>query len=115
MSKSQLLEFEGRLQGMLAALAGSVERSQDLAAERASDPMDALQRKEEIDLAARSLSTFWGRQRQIQLALARLETGDYGMCEDCGDPISHQRLEAAPWAHRCVGCQEAAEREAQAA
>ena len=115
MSKSQLLEFEGRLQGMLAELAGSVERSQDLAAERASDPMDDLQRKEEIDFSARSLSTFWGRQRQIQLALGRLETGAYGVCEDCGDPISSKRLTAAPWAHLCVGCQEAAERELQAA
>ena len=83
--------------------------------ERASDPMDDLQRKEEIDLTARSLSTVRGRQRQIELALERLETGDYGVCEDCGDPISPKRLQAAPWALLCVGCQEVAERETQAA
>jgi phage/conjugal plasmid C-4 type zinc finger TraR family protein len=29
-----------------------------------------------------------------------------GICEDCGDRIPVARLEAAPWATRCVECQE---------
>lgn len=29
-----------------------------------------------------------------------------GICEDCGDRIPVARLEAAPWAIRCVECQE---------
>lgn len=31
-------------------------------------------------------------------------------CDDCGKPIPEKRLEAAPWATRCVVCQSAAER-----
>ncbi len=100
---------------MLAELAGAVERGQDLAAERSSDPMDDVTRKEEIDFSARSLSTLWARQRQVRLALQRLERGEYGECEDCGGAISPKRLAAAPWAHLCVSCQEEAERETRAA
>ena len=32
-----------------------------------------------------------------------------GMCEDCGDYIPVERLEAAPWATRCVVCQKISE------
>ncbi|MBI3664642.1 MAG: TraR/DksA family transcriptional regulator [Acidobacteria bacterium] len=38
-------------------------------------------------------------------ALARLEEGAYGRCEECGEPISPKRLAAVPWADLCVACQ----------
>jgi DnaK suppressor protein len=44
--------------------------------------------------------------KQIDAALARLNSEEYGVCVDCGDAISRGRLEAIPWALRCVGCQE---------
>ncbi|HEX4943673.1 MAG TPA: TraR/DksA family transcriptional regulator [Usitatibacteraceae bacterium] len=40
----------------------------------------------------------------------RLEKGEYGLCEDCGEAIGFARLEAQPAASRCVRCQELAER-----
>jgi DnaK suppressor protein len=45
-----------------------------------------------------------------RVALARLESGDYGTCTDCGEQIPMARLQAQPFAVRCVGCQERAER-----
>jgi DnaK suppressor protein len=45
-------------------------------------------------------------------ALARLEAGEYGTCTDCGDPIPPARLQAQPFAVRCVACQEHLERAA---
>ena len=44
--------------------------------------------------------------RQIDAALARLATGDFGVCVSCGDSISTKRLAAIPWAHCCIDCQE---------
>jgi DnaK suppressor protein len=43
-------------------------------------------------------------------ALARLDAGDYGTCVDCSEPIPERRLLAQPFAVRCLGCQERAER-----
>jgi len=42
-------------------------------------------------------------------ALARIEKGEYGVCVDCGEPISEKRLEYFPYAARCIVCQEAFE------
>jgi RNA polymerase-binding transcription factor len=42
---------------------------------------------------------------QIEKTLARLDKGKYGVCEICGDPITPKRLEALPYAARCVFCE----------
>ncbi|GAA4084743.1 TraR/DksA family transcriptional regulator [Actinomadura miaoliensis] len=44
--------------------------------------------------------------RDIEAALARVDAGTYGLCEDCGEPISQARLEILPHARRCVLCQQ---------
>ncbi len=47
---------------------------------------------------------------QIDLALNKIITGDYGICENCGDGISIKRLEAVPWTRLCIDCARASER-----
>ena len=44
--------------------------------------------------------------RLIDEALARLESGGYGACTNCSEPIEKPRLEAIPWARHCIACQE---------
>jgi DnaK suppressor protein len=55
-----------------------------------------------------------GRERheldEIHEAMARLETGGFGVCEGCGQAIPLERLRAMPWARQCVGCQAKGER-----
>ena len=46
----------------------------------------------------------------IDAALARVEAGSYGMCERCGAAIAHERLEALPWATKCIECKRLEER-----
>ena len=41
---------------------------------------------------------------QIDMALAKMSLGDYGICESCGDDIAPKRLQAIPWARLCVDC-----------
>src|SRR5436309_2949130 len=72
-------------------------------ADRASSETDRA-----IELRARD------RQRKliakIEAALARLEEGTYGYCEETGDPISIRRLEARPIATLSIEAQERHER-----
>jgi DnaK suppressor protein len=42
--------------------------------------------------------------RSIDEALARLEEGEYGICEDCEEEIPLGRLKALPFARLCVKC-----------
>jgi len=41
---------------------------------------------------------------QIQHAFARIESGDYLECTACGKPIGEKRLEAIPFADKCIEC-----------
>jgi DnaK suppressor protein len=43
---------------------------------------------------------------QVELALQRLATGDYGKCVDCGKDIPAARLDAVPESIRCVDDQQ---------
>jgi len=38
----------------------------------------------------------------VRRAQAKLADGTYGSCDVCGQPIAPERLEALPWAVRCV-------------
>ncbi len=42
---------------------------------------------------------------EIDAALLRIDDGTYGICVDCGEPITPGRLEILPYATRCVSCQ----------
>ncbi len=41
---------------------------------------------------------------QINIALARIEQNEYGNCTVCKKAISAERLEAIPYAERCIKC-----------
>jgi len=46
----------------------------------------------------------------VDQALARIDDGTFGTCQDCGRPIGADRIEALPWAARCIDCQRLAGR-----
>jgi DnaK suppressor protein len=46
----------------------------------------------------------------IDAALARIDDGTYGQCESCGRQISAERLEALPYATKCIDCKRREER-----
>jgi len=42
----------------------------------------------------------------VEEALGRIDRGEYGRCQQCGEEINRKRLEVQPWARHCVRCQE---------
>ncbi|MBN1349907.1 TraR/DksA C4-type zinc finger protein [candidate division KSB1 bacterium] len=41
---------------------------------------------------------------ELDQALERIENGTYGLCMECNQPISKDRLEAIPHALKCISC-----------
>jgi RNA polymerase-binding transcription factor len=41
---------------------------------------------------------------EVEAALAKFDTGTFGVCESCGQPIPPARLEAMPAARFCIDC-----------
>lgn len=104
--RRKLIRWKGDIlreaQETLATLQSENENHPDLA-DRASSETDRA-----IELRARD------RQRKliakIDAALARIDDGTYGYCEETGDPISLKRLEARPIATLSLEAQERHER-----
>ena len=44
------------------------------------------------------------RVNEIDMALAKIETGKYGACETCGGPISEAMLDIVPESQLCENC-----------
>jgi DnaK suppressor protein len=82
----------------------------DASSEGSGDEADAgtktFEREHEMSLANNSRDLLL----QVERALARLDAGTYGRCENCGDPIPKARLQAFPRATLCVSCKQREER-----
>ncbi len=48
---------------------------------------------------------------KIKEALARIDDGSFGICEECGEDISEERLKARPVTTLCIDCKTKAEEE----
>lgn len=57
------------------------------------------------DRVAALISTSEFRLSDIIASLVRLESGQYGHCTSCGQPIEHKRLVALPTATLCISCE----------
>jgi DnaK suppressor protein len=75
---------------------------------------------DEIDIAQRSTDQAWlfrfaDKERklliEIEAALEKMRTGEYGLCEGTDEPIGFKRLELRPWTRYSVGYKELLERE----
>jgi DnaK suppressor protein len=67
----------------------------------------------EVDMALMQMKS--ETLNKIDQAIARLEDGTYGVCQECDDEISAARLKALPFAPLCRTCQEDAESTVRAA
>jgi DnaK suppressor protein len=56
------------------------------------------------DLAVVTLERERRELREVEAALARIKSGEYGICELCDNPIREARLQALPWARLCIQC-----------
>ena len=88
---------------------------EQLASMKVERGIDAIEKGDEIDLATGEISRDLDARismrqhrqiKEIEEALERIKHGEYGICEECGEPIPEQRLRLFPAAKLCVKCQE---------
>lgn len=101
--------FQAVLARKEAELVQGVRRREGITIEKSADQMDEIQYALERDLAIHNVDHNFALLRDIRAAQARIRDGSYGICIQCDEPISPRRLEALPWAARCIACQQAAD------
>ncbi|MBW2458823.1 MAG: TraR/DksA C4-type zinc finger protein [Deltaproteobacteria bacterium] len=115
MNKTQLKKFRTLLEAKRDDI---IRRAQQTLNEDMA--LDSNELPDEMDLASTEyLQSFTFRLRgrektflkKIQTALAKIDAGTFGLCEECENPISIKRLEARPEAPACIKCKEEQERE----
>jgi DnaK suppressor protein len=104
MSKTNIEERRAMLIAKLEEANGSRRLRDELVIESTADPIDYLQSMNQRDLAVDTLNRHSAVKSDIQLALESIDSGDYGICQDCGYDIPERRLNAIPWARvlRCL-------------
>jgi len=73
---------------------------------RSPDEAEFATRTAEQDVTAVTASLRSRMLKEIEVALKRVNSGTYGLCEGCSGQISSSRLKAIPWARYCLICQE---------
>ncbi|MBI4906256.1 MAG: TraR/DksA family transcriptional regulator [Acidobacteria bacterium] len=108
MTAEQLQEFRDLLEVTLAELRASLNASTAAAAPVSPDNaigrltrQDAMQ-AQQMALEVRRRNQ--ARLQQVEAAIRKLESGDYGICVRCEEEISLARLRVRPEARVCVRC-----------
>jgi DnaK suppressor protein len=109
MSAEQLDHFRQLLTAWKRELMEEVDRTMHHMKDDAAnfpDPNDRATQESEFGLELRTRDRERKLLKKIDSALARIDDGSYGYCEETGDEIGLRRLEARPVATLCVEAQE---------
>lgn len=109
MDEAQKAEFRALIAERLAELdtEDAIGESGQATVELDQQAVGRLSRMDALQNQAMAKATGARRQaerKRLCAALARMDEGEFGYCEDCGDRIAPGRLRLDPAATRCVDC-----------
>ncbi len=114
MEKERLAYFKELLTGRLEVLLNEAEKTvTGMTNDKNTfpDPSD----RANLETDRNFLLRIRDRERKLILkikeALGRIEDGTFGVCEECGEEISEERLKARPVTTLCIACKTKAEEE----
>jgi DnaK suppressor protein len=117
-TEAEVAEIRDQLAAEAAAVRAEIDRAEVDIAIRLGDAVgDAGE--DQADVGAKTFErehelalTYNAREllAQTERAIARIESGTYGVCESCGNAIGKARLQAFPRATLCVACKQREER-----
>ena len=113
MQKSELEYFKNvllqRKEQILKNLNGVTEELNELKSQEVNDEGDFASVSTDSLVEDAIASQQEQELREIERALLKIETGEYGICEMCEEPIGTHRLKVKPHAIYCIDCREVVE------
>ena len=105
-ARARLLKEQARLEGLHGAAsrlqAGAQEAQERELSSADQHPAELAIETIERELDQSVVEHVLLEMTELQVALAKLDDGRYGLCEACAQPISEARLEAMPLARYCI-------------
>jgi DnaK suppressor protein len=106
----QYARIKDQLIAKQSELARRLERlKENLTGGRSADSQEQAQELENAEVVDALGNEARSEISKIAKALDQIKNRTYGICEDCGEAIPMARLEAYPFADRCIRCATAAE------
>jgi|SRR5579872_1611478 len=107
MDKRTLDQFSKTMRAQRDELMARLARAKESSAHgEAKDEGDRATASIASEMSAAQQSQTQNMVRALNAAIARLDSGEFGTCLNCGQEIGLKRLQALPWARYCVVCQE---------
>lgn len=94
-----------------AQQAHAVELADEQSRDPAAEEEEAAAHQHTQFVTARVREGIHREVTQIDFALERLDAGEYGLCDECGEPIAIERLRVLPYTRMCAVDAAAEERE----
>jgi len=114
MNKKQQELFRAKLLDLLSETESAIkmanQRDREISVPRGGDEADMADRIVNAATAAAQSNRLHSYRKEILAALGRIESGNYGYCEETGDEIGLERLKANPVARYSIETQERIER-----
>lgn len=107
MNAKQLEHFRTMLETLKQELVEDIERTVHTMQDEATvfaDPNDRASQETDMALELRNRDRERKLIKKIDETLNRINSGDYGYCDNCGVEIGLKRLEARPTATLCIDC-----------
>lgn len=107
MNPKQLDHFRHLMNEIKAGLGEDIDRTVHTMQDEATlfaDPNDRATQESDMGLELRNRDRERKLIKKIDEMLAKIDSGDYGYCENCGVEIGLSRLEARPTATLCIDC-----------
>ena len=98
--RERLEKKREELSARLERITANVRRSLDSDSEERAKQLEDSEVVDALGNEARE------ELQKISIALRRMESGEYGLCTECGAQIPAQRVEAYPYAEKCIDCAE---------
>lgn len=108
MNKKKLAQFRSQLESIRSELLGDVEKSNQSVkdseigqiADISDDAARAYNRQLEGELGEQE----WQKLKQVDIAIEKIDEGEYGTCAQCESAIPEARLKLVPYTEFCTQC-----------
>ncbi len=98
--RQRLEQQRAALEAELAEMKAVPENGMGYSNHQADDASEALDQATDLAMRQNAERLLY----QVERALQRLDHGTYGVCRNCGNAITLERLEAIPYTRYCMEC-----------
>jgi RNA polymerase-binding transcription factor DksA len=99
--RKQLFEMLEELDERLGKITADIQHIDEPLAQDFEEQATQTENDEVLDFLGNSARI---EREMVKQAIARIDKGEYGICELCGDIIDPERLKAIPHASMCIKC-----------